>query len=51
MACFNPKCVHNMPHPCEECGYYQHDEEYYRLFCKNENDDGYKPHDDIEALS
>ncbi len=42
----NPKCFHNLPHSCEECGHYWPDHESDgRPVCHNDSDEGYTPND------
>jgi hypothetical protein len=41
----NPKCTHNMPHPCDECSYFYSDYEdsSCRPICHNDSNEGYTP--------
>ncbi len=50
-AIINPCCVVHMPFPCEQCDYFLYSEEYGRKICHYAKEEGYKPYDDIEALS
>jgi hypothetical protein len=41
----NPYCTNNMPHSCEDCGYYYPDDGSPRPICHNDSDEDYTPGD------